>query len=355
MPGLRADRLPARRALHALRDRARLPGDGEEIIPPELPAHRLSRGRRHTGIPTGTIGVSEPPRAARRIPAPPQRAREGGEHDDARSRCRSWSASRPRASSIVFGIPGGANLPTYDALYDAGIRHIQVRHEQGGGHAAEGYAKATGKVGVALRAPPGPGATNLVTRDRRRDDGLGPDRVHHRPGAHRPDRHRRLPGGRRHRHHDAGRQALASWSPTRARSREYDPRGLPHRLAPAARARCWSTSRRTSRGPTSTTSRSRDVAPARLPADDRGQHQADPASPPRRSPTRSRPVLYVGGGVDQRQRLRGAARALRRRPLPGHLHADGPRRLPGARTSSGSACSACTAPAPPTTRWTRPT
>ena len=62
----------------------------------------------------------------------------------------------------VFGIPGGANLPTYDALYDGGIRHILCRHEQGAGHAAEGYAKATGKVGVAL-ATSGPGATNLVT------------------------------------------------------------------------------------------------------------------------------------------------------------------------------------------------
>ncbi len=63
---------------------------------------------------------------------------------------------------VVFGLPGGANLPTYDAFYDAGIRHILVRHEQGGGHAAEGYAKATGKVGVALGTS-GPGATNLVT------------------------------------------------------------------------------------------------------------------------------------------------------------------------------------------------
>jgi len=62
----------------------------------------------------------------------------------------------------VFGIPGGANLPTYDALYDADIRHIQVRHEQGGGHAAEGYAKASGRVGVAF-ATSGPGATNMVT------------------------------------------------------------------------------------------------------------------------------------------------------------------------------------------------
>src|SRR6476619_7824854 len=63
---------------------------------------------------------------------------------------------------VVFGLPGGANLPTYDALYDGGIRHVLVRHEAGGGHAAEGYAKATGKVGVALGTS-GPGATNLVT------------------------------------------------------------------------------------------------------------------------------------------------------------------------------------------------
>lgn len=63
---------------------------------------------------------------------------------------------------VVFGLPGGANLPTYDAFVDAGIRHILVRHEAGGGHAAEGYAKATGRVGVSL-ATSGPGATNLIT------------------------------------------------------------------------------------------------------------------------------------------------------------------------------------------------
>ena len=51
---------------------------------------------------------------------------------------------------VVFGYPGGANLPTYDALADGGMRHILVRHEAGGGHAAEGYAKATGKTGVCF-------------------------------------------------------------------------------------------------------------------------------------------------------------------------------------------------------------
>ncbi|TQS44226.1 acetolactate synthase large subunit [Cryptosporangium phraense] len=66
-------------------------------------------------------------------------------------------------AEVVFGIPGGTILPTYDPLYDAqGVRHILTRHEQGAGHAAEGYAQATGKVGVCM-ATSGPGATNLVT------------------------------------------------------------------------------------------------------------------------------------------------------------------------------------------------
>ncbi|MCB0827737.1 MAG: biosynthetic-type acetolactate synthase large subunit [Solirubrobacterales bacterium] len=62
----------------------------------------------------------------------------------------------------IFGIPGGANLPTYDALVDADLRHVQARHEQAAGHAAEGYAQASGRVGVAFGTS-GPGATNLVT------------------------------------------------------------------------------------------------------------------------------------------------------------------------------------------------
>ena len=66
-------------------------------------------------------------------------------------------------ADVVFGIPGGAILPAYDPLYDSTkVRHILVRHEQGAGHAAEGYAQASGKVGVCM-ATSGPGATNLVT------------------------------------------------------------------------------------------------------------------------------------------------------------------------------------------------
>ena len=64
---------------------------------------------------------------------------------------------------VVFGIPGGAILPAYDPLFDSSLlRHILVRHEQGAGHAATGYAQATGRVGVCI-ATSGPGATNLVT------------------------------------------------------------------------------------------------------------------------------------------------------------------------------------------------
>ncbi|MEY3455542.1 MAG: hypothetical protein RLZZ92_662 [Actinomycetota bacterium] len=63
---------------------------------------------------------------------------------------------------VMFGIPGGAILPAYDPIYDSKIRHILVRHEQGAGHAATGYAQVTGKAGVCI-ATSGPGATNLVT------------------------------------------------------------------------------------------------------------------------------------------------------------------------------------------------
>ena len=64
---------------------------------------------------------------------------------------------------VIFGILGGAILPLYDALPQYGqLRHILVRHEQGAAHAADGYARATGKVGVCM-ATSGPGATNLLT------------------------------------------------------------------------------------------------------------------------------------------------------------------------------------------------
>ncbi len=73
-----------------------------------------------------------------------------------------WEALRREGVDTVFGYPGGAIMPAYDALPGYPIRHVLVRHEQGASHMADGYARASGKVGVAI-ATSGPGATNLVT------------------------------------------------------------------------------------------------------------------------------------------------------------------------------------------------
>jgi acetolactate synthase-1/2/3 large subunit len=73
-----------------------------------------------------------------------------------------WEALHREGVEVVFGYPGGAIMPAYDALLESPIRHVLVRHEQGAAHMADGYARASGKVGVAI-ATSGPGATNLVT------------------------------------------------------------------------------------------------------------------------------------------------------------------------------------------------
>src|ERR1700735_2802926 len=73
-----------------------------------------------------------------------------------------WATLTGEGVTTVFGYPGGAILPAYDALRKFPIHHILVRHEQGAAHMADGYARASGKVGVCI-ATSGPGATNLVT------------------------------------------------------------------------------------------------------------------------------------------------------------------------------------------------
>jgi acetolactate synthase-1/2/3 large subunit len=73
-----------------------------------------------------------------------------------------WESLVREGVEVVFGYPGGANLPIYDAMLDYPIHHVLPRHEQGAAHMADGYARASGKVGVAM-ATSGPGATNLVT------------------------------------------------------------------------------------------------------------------------------------------------------------------------------------------------
>src|SRR3989337_4336026 len=79
--------------------------------------------------------------------------------DGASSLIKSLEAA---GAEVVFGIPGGAILPAYDPILESPIRHILMRHGQGAGHAAEGYAQVTGRAGVCM-ATSGPGATNLVT------------------------------------------------------------------------------------------------------------------------------------------------------------------------------------------------
>jgi acetolactate synthase-1/2/3 large subunit len=110
--------------------------------------------------------TSPPPRGP--VPGPPPRSAqlsapapsEPEPCTGAQSLVRSLEAA---GVELVFGIPGGAVLPAYDPLMDSTkVRHVLVRHEQGAGHAAEGYAQATGRVGVCM-ATSGPGATNLVT------------------------------------------------------------------------------------------------------------------------------------------------------------------------------------------------
>ncbi|WP_372466957.1 acetolactate synthase large subunit [Microbacterium maritypicum] len=94
------------------------------------------------------------------VPRPPARQSSAPEITGAEAVVRSLELL---GVTDVFGLPGGAILPVYDPLMDAkDLRHILVRHEQGAGHAAEGYASASGKVGVCI-ATSGPGATNLVT------------------------------------------------------------------------------------------------------------------------------------------------------------------------------------------------
>ncbi|MEG3634271.1 acetolactate synthase large subunit [Micromonospora palythoicola] len=120
---------------------------------PETLAHSARRARTAAEAP----GDADHTRAA--SPAVPAARPAPAQVSGAGSLVRSLEAL---GVDVVFGIPGGAILPAYDPLYDSTVRHILVRHEQGAGHAATGYAQATGRVGVCI-ATSGPGATNLVT------------------------------------------------------------------------------------------------------------------------------------------------------------------------------------------------
>ena len=217
---------------------------------------------------TGRAGDPPLARAARRH----RRLRPAGRRDHARSTTSSW----PR--------------PT--------IRHILVRHEQGAGHAAEGYAAASGKVGVAI-ATSGPGATNLVTAIADAHMDSVPMHRDHRPGVLDLDGNRRVPGGRHRRHHDADHQALVPRDRPGGHARRRSPRRTRSRR-PAAPARCSSTSPRT---------RSRSSAPFIWPpkVDLPGYRPVTKAhgkqiqAAAQLLAEAKRPVLYVGGGVIRSQ------------------------------------------------------
>jgi acetolactate synthase-1/2/3 large subunit len=119
--------------------------------------------RSETNAAATPAGATPPPASPSQIGSRPKPAPPAGtpvRMTGAQSLVRSLEAV---GAEIVFGIPGGTILPAYDPLLDSTkVRHVLVRHEQGAGHAATGYAQATGKVGVCM-ATSGPGATNLVT------------------------------------------------------------------------------------------------------------------------------------------------------------------------------------------------
>ena len=138
---------------------------------------------------------------------------------------------------VFFGLPGGAVLPLYDALYSAGIRHLLVRHEQAAAFAADGYARVTGKPGVCLGTS-GPGATNLITGLTSAMMDSIPDRRPDRPSPRRVDREGRLSGGRHHRHQSSFHQAVICRSRRRRTfpASSTAPSGPPSR---DGRGRCW--------------------------------------------------------------------------------------------------------------------
>jgi acetolactate synthase I/II/III large subunit len=120
---------------------------------PGSPASRARPQDAANGAPETAKPVAKPPASQPKRVAPEQLT-------GAQSVIRSLEEL---GVEVIFGIPGGAVLPVYDPLFDSKkLRHVLVRHEQGAGHAASGYAHATGKVGVCM-ATSGPGATNLVT------------------------------------------------------------------------------------------------------------------------------------------------------------------------------------------------
>ena len=147
---------------------------------------------------------------------------------------------------VVFGYPGGAVLPIYDAMFRSKPDQAHPRPPRTGGDPRRGGLCPLDRQARRRARHLRPRRDQRGHRHHRRADGLDPDGRHHRPGADRADRHRRLPGGGHGRHHPPLLQAqLSGEGPGQARRRH--PRGVPHRHLAAAPARSSSTSPRTSR------------------------------------------------------------------------------------------------------------
>ncbi len=251
----------------------------------------------------------------------------------------------------IFGIPGGAILPLYDPLFDSTIRHILVRHEQGAGHAAEGFAAASGRVGVCM-ATSGPGATNLVTPLADANMDSVPVVAITGPGAERRDRHRRLPGGGHPRHHDAHHEAqLPHHEPRRhpARGRRGVPPGQHGPARPRARRRLQGRAAGADRVPLA-----RPDGPARLPP---GHQAALEAGARGRAHDHGREAAGALRGRRSHPRQGGGLPAPPRRPHrhPGGHDPHGSRRLPGLPPAAHGHARACTAPSQPSAPCRRPT
>ena len=126
---------------------------GEELVESMLHIDRAPQGPRDRELdrPAHPLEPGEIALLARRSTPAGRRAAAGSIASPMRAADALMESLKAEGVKDIFGIPGGANLPTYDALVDADFRHVQVRHEQGGGHAAEGYAKASGQGRGRLR------------------------------------------------------------------------------------------------------------------------------------------------------------------------------------------------------------
>ena len=245
-----------------------------------------------------------------------------------------WECLVHEGVRTVFGYPGGAILPAYDAMLDYPIRHVLVRHEQGATHMADGYARASGEVGVGDRHF---GSWSHQSRHRHcnRADGFVADGLHHRPGAEQDDRLRRVPGDRHHRHHAADHEAQL---PRDARRRHHadDEGGVPPGEVRTSRAGARRHHEGRAAGRDRMGMERRAGEDARLPGESRSGEVRDGEG--RRADSRlAQAADPRGAGRDPERRDEGAPRVRGADRRAGGGDAARHRRLPGqpsARTSA---------------------